>query len=222
MNRRVPRSPTARLALVSAVAWGALCARSFLPGDLGSRFFAWNLFLAWIPYLLALAIAALASRTRHGSGVLVLPTALWLLFFPNAPYIATDLVHLGRSLPQLVVLDALVIGLVAAVGMALGLLSLRRVHAVVAERLGTRRGWLFVGAVFLLTGAGVWMGRVLRWNSWDVFTNPRPMLARVLDAVLAPWNHPHAVGFSLAFALGLLLLYRRAFRRAPAPARTVR
>ena len=208
MIRRRPWSTTDRLVLLTVAAGGALLARSLLIGHVGYRFLAWNLFLAWIPYVLGLGIHRLASRTEHGTGILVLPTALWLLFFPNAPYIVTDFVHLRGSAPGFLLLDAWVIAAFAALGVALGLLSLHRVHVVVARRLGERLGWAFVGATLLLTGAGVWMGRVLRWNSWDVFTDPRPLVARILDALSAPWHHLHAVGFTALFALGLFAVYR--------------
>jgi len=219
VKRARTRTTTERLAIFSAVAVAVLLARSLALGYPGWMFLAWNLFLAWIPYVLGLAIGRLASRTRHGTGILVLPTALWLLFFPNAPYIVTDFVHLQESVPHLYVVDALILAAFAILGLALGILSLRRVHAVVAERLGVRIGWAFVATVFLLTGAGVWMGRVLRWNSWDVFTNPKPLVLRTVDALLAPWNHPHAVGFTLVFAAGLFLLYRRTLRGARRPQR---
>jgi uncharacterized membrane protein len=221
---RRPWSTTDRLVLLTVAAGGALVARSLLIGYVGYRFLAWNLFLAWIPYALGLGIHRLASRTEHGTGILVLPTALWLLFLPNAPYIVTDFVHLRGSAPELLVVDALVIAAFAALGVALGLLSLHRVHAVVARRLGERLGWAFVGGTLLLTGAGVWMGRVLRWNSWDVFTDPKPLLARTLDALSAPWDHPHAVGFTALFALGLLVVYRYVLQgtRARVPVRVDR
>ena len=215
-------STTRRLALLSLAVCAALVVRSLLIGYLGYRFLVWNLFLAWIPYGLGLGVDRLAGRTQHGTGVLVLPTALWLLFFPNAPYIVTDFVHLMGSEPEHLLLDAVVIGAFAALGMALGLLSLRRVHAVVASRLGERLGWAFVGGVFVLTGVGVWMGRVLRWNSWDVLTQPGPLLRRTVDSLLSPWDHPYAVSFTLAFAAGLCALYLRFVAKPRTPVRARR
>lgn len=202
-------STTQRLAFLCLVVCAVHVVRSLIIGYAGYSFLLWNLFLAWIPYWLGLAIDRLASRSEHGTGLLVLPTALWLLFFPNAPYIVTDLVHLRGSEPRYLILDAVVIASFAALGMALGLLSLRRVHAIVARRLGERLGWAFVGSVFVLTGAGVWMGRVLRWNSWDVVTHPMPLLRRTFGSLLKPWDHLPSVTFTLLFALGLFLLYER-------------
>lgn len=209
MIRPRPWNTTDRLFFLTLAVCGGLGVQSLVTGSLNHTFLVWNLFLAWIPYCLGVGIDRLASWTEPGTGILVLPTALWLLFFPNAPYIVTDLVHLRRAAPEHLVLNGLLIASFATLGMALGLLSLRRVHAIVARRLGARTGWAFVGAVFLLTGAGVWMGRVLRWNSWDLATNPVAMLRRTVDVLLAPWNHLHAVGFTLLFAVGLFVLYQR-------------
>lgn len=165
----------------------------------------WNLFLAWIPYGLGRWIRRLALCREHGTGLLIGPTLLWLLFFPNAPYIVTDLVHLHRLPSTLLVPGALLISATAALALGLGLLSLRDVHRVVARRLGTTWGWTFVGSVCALCGIGVWMGRVLRWNSWDAFTRPLDVLQSSLEGLL---GNPLAAGFAAGFGLGLFLLYR--------------
>ena len=73
----------------------------------------WNLFLAWIPFWLALPIDALTEPTGQPpkSSALLAPLLtlgfFWLLFFPNAPYLVTDFIHLhpsrtsfGRPLPM--------------------------------------------------------------------------------------------------------------------------
>ena len=152
---------------------------------------------------------------------------LWTLFLAWIPSwlglaIVTDFVHLLGSAPGEMLLDAATIASFAALGMALGLLSLGRVHTVVARRLGERLGWAFVGTVFVLTGAGVWMGRVLRWNSWDVVTHPLPLLQRTFASLLKPWDHLPSVGFTLLFALGLFVLYERFVRNPRAPMRSSR
>ena len=207
MFRSLCRRPTRALFCASVLLCGALVLRFVFSASLGFGFLAWNLFLAWIPYLTGLGIVRLARRYRPGSGVLVLPTAFWLLFFPNAPYVITDLVHLrGAPFPH-VVPDAALISAFAVLCLALGLVSLRTVHRVVTQRLGARAGWMFAATVLLLSGAGVWMGRVLRWNSWDVVTNPVGLLKTTLHALLMPWNHLPAVGFTLLFASVLFLLY---------------
>lgn len=170
-------------------------------------FLPWNLFLAWVPYVLGNAIRELADRTSHGTGILVLPIAVWLLFFPNAPYIVTDLIHLDWSPPGYLLVDAVLISAFAALGLALAIASLGTVHAVVRERLGQSVGWAFVASGAVLTGLGVWLGRALRWNSWDVFTNPLGLLGTVGRALASPTLFVRPIVFSAGFGCALILLY---------------
>jgi uncharacterized membrane protein len=179
-------------------------------------FLPWNLFLAWVPYVLSRAIGRLADRTTPGTGItLVLPIAVWLLFLPNAPYIVTDLIHLDLSPPGSVLTDAAFIVTFAALGLALAVASLGTVHEVVRERLGHVVGWAFVASAALLTGAGVWLGRVLRWNSWDLFTNPIGLLGTIGRGLASPTAHVRPITFSAAFGCALFFLYLRVRTRSP-------
>ena len=195
-------------ALVAYAGWTAATGRARLD------MLPWNLFLAWIPFVIGAGIRWLAARSSHGRGLLVLPTALWLLFFPNAPYIVTDFIHLRESPPAYLVGDALIIGAFAALGLALAVVSLGTVHGVVRERLGRTVGGLFVGVVAVLSGLGVWIGRVVRWNSWDLFTDPSGRLDSLAGALANPMAHVRPITFGVVFGIGLVLLYAmsRVFR----------
>ncbi len=195
--------------------WTAgLCAATFfgavVTGRLVALVLVWNLFLAWVPYVMSRGIVRMARGTRHGTGLLVLPTALWLLFFPNAPYIVTDLVHVPRIPALLMVPGALMIAAFAALAMSLGLYSLYDMHRIVRRRLGARWGWSFVTTVVFLAAIGVWMGRVLRWNSWDALRHPTAVLRSTLEGLA---RSPNAAVFVLVMAAGMLLLYRGAINR---------
>lgn len=146
------------------------------------HFLLWNLVLAWIPALLALRI-----RAAYRGGRAVLPLVplgvLWLLFLPNAPYIVTDVVHL-RALEHVSLLyDLPMLAVFSATGLLLGFLSLYLVQSVVRARLGEAWGWLLVAATIPLAGIGVYLGRVLRWNSWDLLVRPEHRIAQVLPHV---------------------------------------
>jgi uncharacterized membrane protein len=146
-------------------------------GHAGQTFLFWNLFLAWLPYVAARAMRLLDRRgwTRGG---LLLVGAFWLAFLPNAPYLVTDPVHLaiGPQTPHRLAFDAVLFGVVALLGVLLGVASLATVHELVERRLGPAVGWTFVTTVSLATAFGVYLGRVARWNSWAVATDPRPLL----------------------------------------------
>jgi hypothetical protein len=123
------------LAALSLAAVGLLAVRIDRVGEPAFIFLTWNLFLAWIPFLLSLSIAAVHSRGGPRSLLWVLGAG-WLLFLPNAPYILTDFIHLGKVGGAPLWFDSALIGTFAAAGLALGLGSLLVVHHVVEARAG--------------------------------------------------------------------------------------
>ena len=161
----------------------------------------WNLFLAWIPFGLSIVIY---DRHRAGTPPLRLAplAALWLLFLPNAPYIITDFKHLVPSPAVPLWVDVVVIAAPAWTGMLLGFLSLYLVQSVVRDLAGARVAWAAAVSVLGLASFGIYLGRVLRWNSWDVLTHPR--LLSDLDGIVAD---PIAVGMTLLLASFLTLSY---------------
>jgi uncharacterized membrane protein len=204
-------------AAASALAVALLAARILLGGP-SHRFLVWNLFLAWLPYLAALGASALGRRPGGPLRALQLGAAglVWLLFLPNAPYIMTDFVHL----PYMNFVWWYDVGTLLAfawAGCILGVASLHLMRELVRARLGNAASWAFVLVCVGLSGVGIYLGRFLRWNSWDVLTSPR-LLAHELLAVLAtPEAYPRLVGVSGMFACLLLLGYLTldAVRRAP-------
>ena len=159
------------LVLASGLCLGLLVFRDTHNGAYGYRFLAWNLFLAWIPFLLALALYD-SARQRRPRVVLVLLGVLWLLFLPNAPYIVTDFVHVGEVPGAPLWYDAGMTAAFAGTGLVLGLGSLLLVQGVVARRFGALSGWLMVLPVLLLCSVGISIGRFQRLNSWDALTRP--------------------------------------------------
>lgn len=213
-GRRI--DPTRALVWVTVACLAVLATYVSVTGTRRLGYLPWNLFLAWIPYVLGRVIRSVADRTQPGTGLLVLPVGLWLLFFPNAPYIVTDLVHLSESPGRYVLVDGVLIVAFAGLGLALAIASLGVVHGVVRERLGQSVGWAFVAAAGLLTGIGVWLGRVLRWNSWDLFTNPVGLLGTLGRGLASPTAYVRPLAFSAAFGCALLLLYLGARMLSPA------
>ncbi|QKT08629.1 DUF1361 domain-containing protein [Gordonia sp. X0973] len=165
-----------------------------------SRFLIWNLFLAWIPVVLALAFAVVRGR-----GWLI-PLGLgWLVFLPNAPYLVTDLVHLreGYELWR----HVLQYGFAAWTGIVLGVVSMRLVHRRVAAEAGAVVGWLVMAATVALCAVGVVIGRFQRWNSWDLVHRPDDVVAATLDWVRNPFSSVQSTGVGLAVGAFLALAY---------------
>jgi uncharacterized membrane protein len=164
---------------------------------------AWNLFLAWVPFVIALGVHDLYRRGV--SPLRLVPAALvWLLFLPNAPYLVTDFVYLRefRSVPLWY--DIVMLTTFAGVGLLLGFLSLYLMHTVARGTLGSAVGWAAVTIVLALAGFGVYLGRFVRFNSWDVVTDPSHLARDLWSGVSNSVGHPLPIAASAV--LGVLLI----------------
>jgi uncharacterized membrane protein len=200
--RAVALSPVG-IAFVTALCLVVADLRRFAEVEPGYGFLRWNLFLAWVPLLLAYAIS-LAARRRVAWPALPVLAVAWIVFLPNAPYLVTDLVHLreGVSLPNVVALS-----LLATTGLLIGVKSVQLVQRAIDRLFGALAARRAVQAVAALVAFGVYVGRVLRWNSWTLILHPHD-LAR---ALLASPSEPGRVGFALlgtlAFAVAFYVSY---------------
>ena len=177
-------------------------------------FLRWNLFLAVVPLVLA---HALAWASRRDWALLAVPllACSWLLFLPNATYLISDLVHLEDGASRV---NVLTLGLVALTGLLIGVKSVQIVQRIVERRFGVAWGWRAVQATVVLTTLGVYMGRVLRWNSWNVLSRPHVLL----DTVLRSPGEPRRLAFALAATLISAAIYYGIYRvlaGKPSPAR---
>lgn len=179
------------MALASAFCAALLLVRIQLTGHLTLAFLGWNLVLAWVPLVLSLLVAWRDTSTRVGTFFV---GAAWLAFFPNAPYLVTDLIHLRARGFVLLVYDAILVFAFALTGLCIAFVSLRLMHGLVERALGRAVGWLFVAVVAVLSGFGVFLGRFLRWNSWDLLTRPGELLATLASGAQDPLAHLGALG----------------------------
>lgn len=169
----------------------------------------WDLFLAWLPLLMALIAVAL----RRTPVLLWVAGAVWLLFYPNAPYLLTEFVHLGRWNDAPFWYDLMLLLVFALTGLLLGFVSLEIMHQLVYDAWGRVAGWFFVVSTLSLSSVGVYIGRFLRWNSWDLLTRPSEVLSDLLTLLLQPWAHRQAYAFSIALATLLICAYVVIHRR---------
>ena len=178
----------------SLVCVGLIAGRSWYSHTYHYWFLLWNLALAWVPFVFAAIAYSLASARRAVLYVLILAAAiLWLAFFPNAPYILTDFLHLG-SMGDIVPgwFDVLMLYWFAWTGLMLGIVSLYLMQEIVARGLGMAAGWVFVVVAAGLGSFGIYLGRFLRWNSWDVVRRPGPLANELLGRVTDPASQPQA------------------------------
>ncbi len=188
---------------------GLIVARFWYSHTYHYWFLLWNLLLAWVPFVFAAIAYRLASARRAVLYVLIVAAAIvWLAFFPNAPYILTDFLHLGSmgdNVPGWY--DVLMLYWFAWTGLMLGVVSLYLMHDIVTRGFGVAAGWVFVVVAAGLGSFGIYLGRFLRWNSWDLVRRPGPLADELLGRVTDPASQPRLLGFTLLFALLFLFIY---------------
>lgn len=197
----------AALSLSSAMSVALVAARILYLRDVHHIGLVWNLFLAWIPLFVALGMWTLVHRGYRSTLLLAGPFLIWLAFFPNAPYLVTDLIHLRPHYKIPLWYDATMLFSFAWNGLCAGLVSLWIMQNLADMQLGKWISWLLVLLTVSLSGFGVYLGRFLRWNSWDVITNPQLLLMDIADRIINPLAHPRTYAFTILFAALLFLAY---------------
>jgi len=194
------------LALLSAFVVAGVAVRWRYTGSLEAANLPWNLFLAWIPLGIALAVYD-AHRRGARTAWLLAGASLWLLFFPNAPYLVTDLKYLGSWSDAPEWFDVVLVSAAAWTGLLLGFASLYLVQAVVRELRGAAAAWAVVVGSIALGSFGIYLGRFERWNSWDALTSPRSILADLWAGAMNPVAHPRVLAVTVLFTGFLTLAY---------------
>jgi len=196
------------LLLVALPGWCLLliAARWLHSGHPAFAFLVWNLILGLVPLV---ASWMLVRADREGASVMarLFWFMLWLLFLPNAPYIVTDFVHLHPRPPVAYWYDIALQYSFAFTGVVVGYASVADVQALTNRHRGTRTGWVVAILALMLAGFGIYLGRFVRWNSWDAFVHPHRVLRHVADGSMDPGDHPRPVGVTLVYGLGLVMGY---------------
>lgn len=189
-------------------------------GHVRNIMFVWNVFLAFLPIVFVQILKFYRGRGFTNKIVMGMLLFLWLLFFPNAHYVVTDMIYFGDTsyfvgnelsatyttsiLPWIKIIY---IGGGILLGTFFGLDSLFDVHMFINEKKGRAAGNLAVFIVSLLSGYAIYIGRILRVNSWDVL-HPFSLLDKIIDDISR-----FSILFSLIFSayiLGTYFLYRAA------------
>jgi len=158
-------------------------------------FLVWNLFLAGIPFAIT-QLFKLSTKLRSLKLFSFLGFAAWLLFLPNSPYIITDLIHLHNDRSSLVWLDLFIVFVFAFNGLLLGLLSMLDMFSLIRQQYGSRVAKYTLFKVCLLCGYGIYLGRFLRFNSWDITTKPMTLFFQIAHSLKDPmvWSMTFAFG----------------------------
>ena len=194
------------LAAATCLVGSLVVLRLIATGRASYGFLGWNTCLAWLPIGFAIAWARAAEERRGGLRANAFAAA-WLLFLPNAPYLLTDTQHFNQDQAAPRWYDSLLFGANALNGLMLGSAALAIGHRTLDRSLGTTRAWAAIVVACLLSGFGVYLGRFVRLNSWNVATDPLRVLRVVAGPVLAPLDHVKAWFFTLVAGAVQLLCY---------------
>ena len=196
-----------RLLLTSAgFGFFLFLARTVYTGQLTFAFLVWNLFLAFVPYFLSYSISLRPAWTKN-KWKLTAAFVAWLLFIPNSFYMLTDLFHLNDSYSVPRWYDLLLILSFTWNALLFGILSVGHIEKLIKPFRKERSNWLFVYPVMLLNAFGVYIGRYMRYNSWDILSNPFRLLADSFHILLHPVYNKNAWAMVIVFSFFLSIIY---------------
>lgn len=191
----------------SLLAYGFYAFRAIYSGTSNYSNLIPNLFLAWLPYIFSVLSAMTFRSHPNRWWTIFLFGAIWLVFFPNAPYMVTDFYHLDPRPPIPLWFDISLIAIFAFTGCFLAIASLRTIHLIIERFFGKIVGWLFALLTLGLGSLGVYLGRFSRFNSWDLLLHPKSIIKNVMYNLLNPLDNLGFVGFTFMFTSILLVFY---------------
>ncbi len=195
------------LLLSSFVSVGLFVARAIDAGNNRYAFLLWNLFLAWVPLLLAWWLAQRLKQSSWLDAPNLIITALWLGFLPNSFYLVSDLIHLHATGEVGLLYDVVMFFSFICNAYIVGYISLFLVHKALLGRIRRKDAHIIIGLVLLACSFAIYLGRYLRWNTWDVLVNPAGILFDVSDRIINPSADPQFFVTTTTFFIVLGSLY---------------
>ncbi len=176
--------------------------RIYLTNSIFYGFMLWNLFLAYMPFF----IGKIPITSKK---ILFLAFPVWLLFLPNAPYLVTDIFHLQQGNLMPMWFDLLLLLSFSINGLLLYFTSLKNFYKKVAFLYNQQIATLLIYSSIILSSFGMYLGRYLRWNSWEIISQPDALFNDVVNRVIHPLNHPRTWGITIGYSIlfGILFWY---------------
>ncbi len=219
--RRVRLGPAAIYVLpfgaATAVSAGLLSAESLMYGDTMHQYLLWNLFLSWLPFILALGLQRTLRGHLWSSWRALCITTLWLLLLPNSFYMISDFIHLNGLSDSQVLFDAITFTAFVFTSLCLGIASLYLVHKELLKRMSSRSAVVVVSMLLLTVSIAIYVGRDLRWNSWDIVTNPFGLLFDLSERLLHPDQYSQVLAVVVPFFVLLVMVYFVAYSAVVRP-----
>ncbi len=164
-------------------------------------FMLWNLFLAFIPFLIS-KIIPLRSKIN-----LWIWFPVWLLFLPNAPYLLTDIFHLKQGTAMPIWYDLLLLITFSINGLFLYFSSLIKMFRLILINYSVKTATFIIYSAIFLSSFGVYLGRYLRWNSWEIVQEPFGLLQDIFYRIINPYSHPKTWGITFGYSILFGMLF---------------
>ena len=187
----------------TAFTMALIIARFVYTGNHAFTFLLWNMFLAWIPLFISYQL----KLCRGSSAWNLVIFGGWLLFFPNSLYIVTDLIHLNHRSDVPEWFDIILLFSAAMNGLMMGYASMVKIDLFLRNRFGDKRTNFIILGCFSISSFGIYLGRFLRWNSWDAITKPQFIANELLRRLSSPVSHPGVWGMTIVLSMFFTLLY---------------
>lgn len=165
--------------------------RQLLPVDKTFIFLLWNFFLALVPLVLSTVILQMQKRDFNLFSQLFIGL-IWLLFYPNAPYMLTDHIHLSYGDRSHYWLDAITVGYFMLAAFVTSVISLKDIAKALSKHLSEHWVNLVVYVLCGLVGLGIILGRDLRYNSWDAVMQPKSLIRDGMTSLSNPMENIYA------------------------------
>jgi uncharacterized membrane protein len=168
----------------------------------------WNILLALIPYWISLFMLRRREATALPLPLAVIGSVLWLLFIPNAPYLVTDLIHITHLKQIPIIFDTFLIFTSAWIGVLLYCKSVYNIEQILRMKYSSRATSYIIAIISMVVSFGIYLGRFLRFNSWDVLANPLSLYGGVRDTLSYQSGTNSTVAFIVLSAVFVFTAYQ--------------
>lgn len=197
----------AAVGLLSAAAIVMLGLRILLTGTARYWFVPENLALAWAGLFWAWLLCRELKTRRWLSWQNLGLSFLWLVFLPNTWYVLTDFIHIYPNGEVSQLFDIVLMSLLVFTGFILGFTSLFLIHRELLARLSSFKSYMLIELTIFSSSFAIYLGRDLRWNSWDVIKNPGYILINLSDRIIDPFGSQRALNVTLMFFMMISIIY---------------
>lgn len=158
-----------------------------------------NLGLAAIPLLLSWRILVLLRKKRWSDWEPLVTTLAWIIFLPNSFYMISDFIHLQNMSNQVILYNSIMFSSFIYLGVLMGLISLYQIHQQLRKRVYPKTAAIIVVVLLLGCCFAIYLGRDLRWNSWDVVVNPAGLMFDISNLIIKPETYPGMIKTMVSF-----------------------